>query len=53
MKFEEIKGYQRKIIILLQNILSLPQFLHIVKNFTCSTFEKYHLTKQLNLIYLL
>ena len=34
-------------IISLQNLLSLPHFLHIVKNFTCSAFEKYHLTKQL------
>ena len=27
--------------------MSLPNFLHIVKNFTCSVFEKYHLTRQL------
>ena len=27
--------------------MSLPHFLHIVKNFKCSAFEKYHLTKQL------
>ena len=27
--------------------MSLPHILHIVKNFTCSAFEKYHLTKQL------
>ena len=27
--------------------MSLLKFHHIVKNFTCSAFEKYHLTKQL------
>ena len=27
--------------------MSLPHFLHIVKNFTCSAFEKNQLTKQL------
>ena len=27
--------------------MSLPHFLYIVKNFTCSAFEKYHLTKKL------
>ena len=26
--------------------MSLPYFLHIVINFTCSAFKKYHLTKQ-------
>ena len=41
----EIKGNKRNMIISLKNLLSLPHFLHIVKNFTCSAFEKYHLTK--------
>ena len=30
-----------------KSTMSLPHFLHIVKNFTCSAFIKYHLTKQL------
>ena len=34
-------------IISLQNLLSLPHFLHIVTNLTCSAFKKYHMTKQL------
>ena len=30
-----------------KSAMSLPHFYHIIKNFTCLAFEKYHLKKHL------
>ena len=47
MKYKQNQGYLEKHDhSIAKSTISLPHFLHIIKNFTCSVFEKYHLTKQ-------
>ena len=50
MKYKQNQGLLEKHDhFIAKSTMSLPHYLHIVKNLTCSAFEKYHLTKQLNL----